>query len=70
MEIARDVLRAMKKHGYDEKLAIGITLASASIGPILPPSIPLVMFGIIAQVSITQLFLGGFPALTRLSSEG
>ncbi|MAQ46597.1 MAG: TRAP transporter large permease [Confluentimicrobium sp.] len=52
-------VRAMKKHGYDEKLAIGITLASASIGPILPPSIPLVMFGIIAQVSITQLFLGG-----------
>jgi tripartite ATP-independent transporter DctM subunit len=52
-------VRAMKQHGYDEKLAIGITLASASIGPILPPSIPLVMFGIIAQVSITQLFLGG-----------
>ncbi len=52
-------VRAMKNHGYDERFAIGITLASASIGPILPPSIPLVMFGIIAQVSITQLFLGG-----------
>lgn len=52
-------VRSMKQHGYDEKLAIGITLASASIGPILPPSIPLVMFGIISQVSITQLFLGG-----------
>ncbi|MCK5932738.1 TRAP transporter, DctM subunit [Fulvimarina manganoxydans] len=52
-------VNAMKKHGYDEKFSVGITLASSAIGPILPPSIPLVMFGIIAQVSITQLFLGG-----------
>lgn len=52
-------VKAMRKHGYDDDFAVGITLASASIGPILPPSIPLVMFGIIAQVSITQLFLGG-----------
>lgn len=52
-------IRSMKKHGYDEDFAIGVTLSSASIGPILPPSIPLVMFGIVAEVSITQLFLGG-----------
>ncbi len=52
-------VKAMKDKGYDQDFAVGITLSSASIGPILPPSVPLVLFGVIAEVSITGLFLGG-----------
>ena len=37
----------------------GVTLSSAAIGPILPPSVPMVLFGLVAEVSITGLFLGG-----------
>lgn len=52
-------IKAMKDRGYDEDFSVGITLASSVIGPIFPPSVPMVLFGIIAEVSITGLFLGG-----------
>jgi tripartite ATP-independent transporter DctM subunit len=52
-------VKAMRNKGYDTNFAVGITLASSAIGPILPPSIPMVLFGVIADVSITGLFLGG-----------
>ena len=52
-------VKAMKDKGYDVDFAVGVTLSSASIGPILPPSVPLVLFGVVAEVSITGLFLGG-----------
>ncbi|MDA0347645.1 MAG: TRAP transporter large permease [Verrucomicrobia bacterium] len=52
-------VKAMRKKGYDTNFSVGITLASSAIGPILPPSIPMVLFGVIADVSITGLFLGG-----------
>jgi len=51
--------KAMRDKNYDPDFAVGVTLASASIGPILPPSVPLVLFGVVAEVSITGLFLGG-----------
>lgn len=51
--------KAMKDKGYDTDFAIGVTLSSAAIGPILPPSVPMVLFGVIAEVSIVGLFLGG-----------
>lgn len=53
-------MKAMEDAGYDKDFAIGITLGSSVIGPIFPPSVPMVMFGVIAEVSITGLFLGGF----------
>ncbi len=52
-------LKAMKDNGYDDDYSMGITLASSVIGPIFPPSVPMVLFGIIAEISITSLFLGG-----------
>jgi len=52
-------VKAMRQKGYDTNFAVGITLGSSAIGPILPPSIPMVLFGVIADVSITGLFLGG-----------
>jgi len=55
---------AMQKQGYTPRFAAAITAASATIGPIFPPSIPMVIFGGLANVSIGKLFLGGaVPAL-------
>jgi len=51
--------KSMTDKGYDSDFATGITLTSAVVGPILPPSVPMVLFGLIAEVSITGLFLGG-----------
>jgi C4-dicarboxylate transporter DctM subunit len=53
------LIPAMKKQGYSGEYSAAVTGASAMIGPIIPPSIPLVLFGLVAQVSVGQLFLGG-----------
>mgnify|MGYP001180321563 CR=1 FL=1 len=57
--LGRMEYKAMRDENYEENFAIGVTLASAAIGPILPPSVPMVLFGLVAEVSITGLFLGG-----------
>lgn len=49
----------MAARGYDVKRASGLVASSGIIAPIIPPSIPLIMFGVIGGVSITQLFMGG-----------
>ena len=55
---------AMKKRGYDEGFALGLTGASSLIGPIMPPSIPAIMYAVAAGVSVGSLFLAGvIPAL-------
>lgn len=53
-------IKAMKDHGYPPDFAVGITAASSTIGPIIPPSLPMVIFGVMANVSIGQLFAAGF----------
>jgi len=50
---------AMKKDGYPPAYAAAVTSISATIGPIIPPSIPLVIFGLFAGVSVGDLFLAG-----------
>lgn len=52
-------VRAMRKQGYDEEFSIGITAASSTIGPIIPPSIPAVVYGAAASVSVGGLFIAG-----------
>ena len=55
---------AMKKRGYDEKFALGLTGASSLIGPIMPPSIPAIVYAVTAGVSVGSLFFAGvLPAL-------
>jgi tripartite ATP-independent transporter DctM subunit len=55
---------AMKKRGYDEKFALGLTGASSLIGPIMPPSIPAIVYAVSAGVSVGALFFAGVvPAL-------
>jgi tripartite ATP-independent transporter DctM subunit len=53
-------IKAMRDHGYPDGFAVGITAASSTIGPIIPPSLPMVIFGVMANVSIGQLFAAGF----------
>jgi TRAP-type C4-dicarboxylate transport system permease large subunit len=52
-------IKAMKDHGYSTEFAVGVTAASATLGPIFPPSLPFVIYGMMANVSIGALFLGG-----------
>lgn len=55
---------AMKKRGYDEGFALGLTGASSLIGPIMPPSIPAIVYAVAAGVSVGSLFFAGvLPAL-------
>ena len=53
-------IKAMKDHGYDTEFSVGVTAASATLGPIIPPSLPFVIYGMMGNVSIGALFLGGF----------
>ena len=53
------LIPAMKKDGYPSAYAAAVTAASSTIGPIIPPSIPLVVYGLLSQVSIGKLFLAG-----------
>ena len=49
----------MKRRGYPERFAAGLTVASSTMGMIIPPSIPIVLFAVTAQESVGKLFLGG-----------
>ncbi|MGA1600381.1 MAG: TRAP transporter large permease [bacterium] len=53
-------IKAMKDNGYPAEFAVGVTAASSTIGPIIPPSLPIVIYGVQANASIGQLFTGGF----------
>jgi tripartite ATP-independent transporter DctM subunit len=52
-------IRAMRKAGYRPETAASITAAAATIGPIIPPSLPMVIYGVTADVSVGKLFMGG-----------
>jgi len=53
-------IKAMRDANYDPGFAVGITAASSTIGPIIPPSLPMVIYGVVAGASIGQLFAAGF----------
>lgn len=52
-------VKAMKRHGYPAEFAAGVTAASATLGPIIPPSLPFVIYAMLANVSVGGLFLAG-----------
>lgn len=52
-------MQAMEEDGYDREFSIGITASSSIIGPIIPPSIPMVVYGGLTEVSIAALFMAG-----------
>jgi len=53
-------IKAMTDEGYPRAFSAAVTAASATIGPIIPPSVPLLIYGVLADVSIGRLFAGGF----------
>lgn len=58
--IGRVEIEIMRRGGYPHAFSAVLTATSATIGPIIPPSIPLVVYGSIAGVSVGKLFLAGF----------
>ncbi len=62
-------IRAMKRAGYRPETAASITAAAATIGAIVPPSLPIVIFGVTSDVSVGRLFLAGcIPGLLMAAS--
>ena len=53
-------IKAMTERGYDASFAVAVTAASSTIGPIVPPSVPVVIYAMAFDASIGRLFLGGF----------
>lgn len=58
--LGKVVIGMMVKKGYPPGYAAAITAAASTIGPIIPPSIPMVMYALVSDASIGYLFLGGF----------
>jgi len=52
-------IEAMKENGYDVDFSAGVTAASSTVGPIFPPSVPMVMYSTVSGVSVGALFMGG-----------
>ncbi|SEJ83634.1 Sialic acid TRAP transporter permease protein SiaT [Marinovum algicola] len=52
-------IKAMTDRGYPLDTAVGVTASSATLGPILPPSLPIIIFGMVTNVSVGALFLAG-----------
>ncbi|WP_085506135.1 TRAP transporter large permease [Thalassobacillus devorans] len=53
------MIPAMKKEGYDAPFSVAVTSSSSTIGPIIPPSLPMIILGTLATVSIGDLFIAG-----------
>ncbi len=52
-------IRAMDEAGYDRPFSCAVTAASATVGPIIPPSIPMLIYAMLSGASVGSLFLGG-----------
>jgi len=53
------LIPAMVKKGYNKKTATGLVAASGALGPIIPPSIPMIIYGVTMNLSIPKMFIGG-----------
>ncbi len=58
--IGKISLPELRKRGYNEKLSLGTLAGSGTLGLLIPPSIPMVVYAVTANVSVLQVFLGGF----------
>lgn len=59
VSIGAVMIPAMKDEGYDTDFAVGVTVSSSTIGPIIPPSLPMIIAGTMTGLSVTKLFVGG-----------
>lgn len=51
---------AMRQAGYDLKFSLGSVMAGGTLGIIIPPSIPMIIYGLVTETSVTDLFIAGF----------
>ena len=58
--LGRVEMKGMMEKGYDREFSTGITLASSVLGPIIPPSTPVILYSVSSGVSVLALFVGGF----------
>jgi tripartite ATP-independent transporter DctM subunit len=58
--IGKIALPELRKRGYDENMSLGTLAGSGTLGLLIPPSIPMVVYAVTANVSVLQVFLGGF----------
>lgn len=66
--LGRIEIKAMRERGFEAPYAAAVTASSAVVGPIFPPSIPLIVYGSVTSVSIIQLLMAGIlPALVCVS---
>ena len=64
------LIPAMKKEGYPAAFSAAVTVASATVGPIIPPSIAMIIYGALADVSIGRLLLAGIlPGVTIIITQ-
>ena len=59
LAIGTVMVPAMKADGYDNKLALGTAMSAGTLGIVIPPSIPMIVYGLVTEASITDLFLSG-----------
>jgi tripartite ATP-independent transporter DctM subunit len=63
------LMPALLADGYRERFSLGLLTASGSLGLLFPPALPLILYGVVAQVPIGDLFVGGFlPGLLMLGA--
>jgi C4-dicarboxylate transporter, DctM subunit len=51
---------AMRKAGYDQRFTLGAVMSGGTLGIIIPPSIPMIIYGLVTETSVTDLFAAGF----------
>jgi C4-dicarboxylate transporter DctM subunit len=51
---------AMRQAGYDNKFSLGAIMSGGTLGIVIPPSIPMIIYGLVTETSVTDLFLAGF----------
>ena len=59
LAIGTVMVPAMKAAGYDNKFALGTAMSAGTLGIVIPPSIPMIVYGLVTEASITDLFLAG-----------
>jgi tripartite ATP-independent transporter DctM subunit len=57
--VGKTAVPAFEKHGYSRKMGLGALLAGGVLGPLIPPSATMIIYGVLAELSIGQLFIAG-----------
>lgn len=67
--LGRIEYRAMRDNNYPKNMSLGITASSAIVGPIMPPSVPVIFFAVIAQQSVGKMFIAGIVPAFLMSGS-